>query len=94
MHIYNTLAARNFIVLFLAFFIFADHVFSQNPTPTPESDLIRVNTDLIQTNITVVDKNNRFVDGLKALRRVRKMTDRALSTIIERRSRPVSIKLE
>ncbi len=65
MNIRNGFTARNFAVAFLAFLIFADNVFSQSPTPTPESDLIRVNTDLIQTNITVLDKNNRFVDDLK-----------------------------
>ena len=68
MNIRNNFTARNFAVAFLAFFIFASNVFGQNPTPTPESDLIRVNTDLIQTNITVLDKNKRFVDGLKAER--------------------------
>ena len=64
MNIRNGFTARNFAVAFLAFFIFADNVFSQNLIT--ESDLIRVNTDLIQTNITVLDKNRRFVDGLKA----------------------------
>jgi VWFA-related protein len=35
----------------------------QRPAPTPD-DVLRVNTDLVQTAITVVDKNGRFVDGL------------------------------
>lgn len=65
MYIQNIFKARNFTDLFLAFFIFTAAIYGQNPTPTPENDTIRVNTDLIQTNITVLDKNNRFVDGLK-----------------------------
>lgn len=56
--------ARNFIVAFF-FFSLSICVVGQTPTPTPDNDTIRVNTDLIQTNVTVVDKNNRFVDGLK-----------------------------
>ena len=55
MNIRNGFRARNFAIAFLAFLIPADNVFSQNPTPTPENDLIRVNTDLIQTSITVAD---------------------------------------
>ncbi len=69
MHFPNNLSARNIIVIFLAFFIFALTISGQTPTPTPD-ETIRVSTDLIQTNVTVVDKNNRFVDGsyrLKAL---------------------------
>jgi VWFA-related protein len=64
MQIQNVYMARNLIGSFLAFFIFACVSFGQ--TPTPENDTIRVNTDLIQTNITVLDKNKRFVDGLKS----------------------------
>lgn len=50
-----------------AFFVFAVSIVAaaQSPTPTPESETIRVNTDLIQTNVTVLDKSGRFVDGLK-----------------------------
>ncbi len=36
----------------------------QRPAPTPD-DVLRTNTDLVQTAITVVDKNGRFVDGLE-----------------------------
>jgi len=36
------------------------------PTPTSESaeDVIRVNTSLVQTSITVFDKKGNFVEGL------------------------------
>jgi VWFA-related protein len=47
-------------MMFLALFIFNGVSRSQ----TPEDEPISVKTDLIQTNVTVTDKNNRFVDGL------------------------------
>jgi VWFA-related protein len=39
----------------------------QSPTPPPESadDVVRVKTELVQTDVTVVDKQGRFVEGLK-----------------------------
>lgn len=37
---------------------------AQQPMPTPD-DTIRINTDLIQTAISVTDKSGRFVEGLK-----------------------------
>ena len=37
------------------------------PTPSPEQDdVIRVNTELVQTDVMVFDKKGHFVDGLKA----------------------------
>src|SRR5262245_29128673 len=37
------------------------------PSPNPEQDdVIRVNTELVQTDVMVFDKKGRFVDGLKA----------------------------
>ena len=67
MHILSTFKARRFAVAFLAIFVFAVcSVYGQAPTPTPFKDeIISVRTDLIQTNVTVFDKNNRFVEGLK-----------------------------
>jgi len=64
MKIQNIFPARKHTSLFLAFFVCSMTIHEQ--TPTPDADAIRVSTDLIQTNITVVDKNKRFVDGLKA----------------------------
>ena len=41
-------------------------VFSQDKPPQQQTDdVIRVNTELVQTDITVLDKKGRFVDGLK-----------------------------
>ncbi len=34
--------------------------------PGPSDDVVRVKTELVQTDVTVVDKRGRFVDGLKA----------------------------
>ncbi len=39
----------------------------QNPTPDAQTeDVLRINTELIQTGVTVLDKQGRFVEGLKA----------------------------
>lgn len=40
---------------------------SQNPSPPPQSpdDVIRVSTELVQTDVMVFDKKGRFVDGLR-----------------------------
>ncbi|MCY7346504.1 MAG: hypothetical protein LH614_09840 [Pyrinomonadaceae bacterium] len=57
MHIQNIFKAGNFVLMFLAFFVFFS--VAEGQTPTPENETIRVNTDLIQTNVTVVDKSNR-----------------------------------
>ena len=37
---------------------------AQQPSKPHADDVLRINTDLVQTAITVVDKNGRFVDGL------------------------------
>jgi VWFA-related protein len=38
---------------------------AQQPQPkAQDDDVLRINTDLVQTAITVIDKNGRFVDGL------------------------------
>ncbi|HKP71430.1 MAG TPA: VWA domain-containing protein, partial [Pyrinomonadaceae bacterium] len=35
------------------------------PTPEPADEVIRVNTELVQTDVIVLDKQGKFVDGLK-----------------------------
>src|SRR6267142_5495015 len=38
---------------------------AQQPQPkAQDEDVLRISTDLVQTAITVIDKNGRFVDGL------------------------------
>lgn len=58
----------NFLLLFVCFAVFVFAAYGQerkNETTNDKNDTIRVNTNLIQTEVTVVDKNGRFVDGLK-----------------------------
>src|SRR5258708_16281843 len=51
----------------VAFFLAAASAQAQTkPAPSPEQeDVIRVNTELVQTDIMVFDKKGHFVDGLK-----------------------------
>nr|MDQ3011539.1 VWA domain-containing protein [Acidobacteriota bacterium] len=37
----------------------------QQPKPQPDDTTVRINTTLVQTDVTVLDKQGRFVDGLK-----------------------------
>src|ERR1044071_10259890 len=37
-----------------------------SPTPTPQEDVVRVYTELVQTDVMVFDKQGKFVNGLKA----------------------------
>lgn len=62
MFVPKTIISLRFFALFFAVIFFSICVAAQDNEP---QDAIRVNTDLIQTSVTVVDKNNRFVDGLK-----------------------------
>jgi hypothetical protein len=39
---------------------------SQTPQREQADDVVRVKTELVQTDITVVDKRSRFVEGLSA----------------------------
>src|SRR5215831_2690184 len=40
-------------------------VSAQQPQNAPPEDVVRVNTDLVQSAITVVDKDGHFVEGLR-----------------------------
>ena len=44
----------------------AQQSFAQVKTQTPPDDVISVKTELVQTDLTVVDKRGHFVDGLTA----------------------------
>ena len=52
-------------------FLFPAIVFSQTKPAEPQKqpgetqDVIKFDTSLVQTDVTVFDKNGRFVDGLK-----------------------------
>src|SRR5215212_4633478 len=42
------------------------HAQQQPPPQKQADDVVRISTELVQTGVTVVDKQGRFVDGLKA----------------------------
>jgi hypothetical protein len=37
----------------------------QEPLPAQADEVVRINTDLMQVEVTVVDKQGRFVEGLQ-----------------------------
>src|SRR6266576_282265 len=52
----------------LAVLILPLQVSAQTPSPSPQQpadDVIRINTDLVQTDVMVFDKKGVFVNGLK-----------------------------
>jgi len=54
-----------FTIVLLLTAIAIDPVIAQQPSPqTPADDVVRINAELVQTAITVVDKNGKFVEGL------------------------------
>jgi VWFA-related protein len=55
---------RAIAVFFLAF-TFVSYGQEQPKKPDQVDDTIRINTELVQTGVTVFDKQGRFVDGLK-----------------------------
>lgn len=46
-------------------FAMSSMLFAQEKKPAEQDDVVRVKTDLIQTGVTVLDKQGRFVDGLR-----------------------------
>ena len=53
-----------YLVLLLSLSLIA--VNAQEPAqPRQQQDVIRTNTELVQTAITVLDKSGKFVDGLQ-----------------------------
>jgi Ca-activated chloride channel homolog len=44
---------------------FQDQKPTASPTPAEPDDVVRVTTDLVVVNVTVLDKNGKFVTGLK-----------------------------
>lgn len=59
---------RSFISLFLLVIglVSSQQLLGQVRTQTPQDDVIRTKTELVQTDVTVVDKRGRFVGGLRA----------------------------
>lgn len=61
------------VCLFACVLLFSSSVFGQNPTQPPaqpkgqdQSDVLRVYTQLVQTDVMVFDRQGRFVNGLKS----------------------------
>ncbi len=55
------------VLLFLAALAgLSAHAQQQPPPQGKTDDVVRISTELVQTGVTVVDKQGRFVDGLKA----------------------------
>src|SRR5262245_56366808 len=55
---------RKIVITLLTFSFLITTTFGQDPRPA-DDDVIRIRTDLVQTGVVVVDKQGKFVDGLK-----------------------------
>ncbi len=56
---------RGFTIALLLTAVTIDPVLAQQPSAhDPKDDVVRINAELVQTAITVVDKNGKFVEGL------------------------------
>lgn len=61
------ISARTLLLSISGLVLITPNVFGQQQKPAQQADdVIRVNTELVQTDLTVVDKRGHFVDGLKA----------------------------
>jgi VWFA-related protein len=60
---FKTLALQILVPVAAASFILAGSAAAQQPQK-PSDDVVRVNTDLVQTALSVVDKDGHFVEGL------------------------------
>ncbi len=65
----RTTALTAFVCLF--FLVLNAHAQKKKPTPTPtptaveQDDVVHISTELVQTDVTVFDKDGKFVSGLK-----------------------------
>ena len=55
----------SFLNLLLIGLVSSQQIAGQNKTQAPD-DVVRTKTELVQTDVTVVDKRGRFVEGLRA----------------------------
>lgn len=46
-------------------FLFVFTSFAQKPTPTPDDDVVKISTNLIQIDVTVTDKKGKIITDLK-----------------------------
>src|SRR5689334_24270947 len=54
-----------YLVLLLTLSLIAANAQQPAPQPSPQQDVIRTNTELVQTAVTVLDKKGNFADGLQ-----------------------------
>jgi VWFA-related protein len=68
MPLFNDRPHRSLFLLLICLLVFASKALGQkqSPTPQPADDVVRVKTELVQTDVTVVDKRGRFFPGLKS----------------------------
>src|SRR5438874_13276533 len=59
-----SLAKRTVLLLLALTVIHVGLAHAQQPQKPVTDDVLRVNTELVQTAITIIDKQGRFVDGL------------------------------
>ncbi len=71
--------SRKTIITILALSMFIKAAFGQEPRPS--DDVVRITTELVQTGVVVVDKQGRFVDGLKPEDFVLKVDGKAVSPL-------------
>jgi VWFA-related protein len=66
---FNPIACRTFLLVLVASFALSSHILGQSQKPPQQEpqpdDVIRVNTELVQTDVMVFDKKGHFVDGLQ-----------------------------
>jgi VWFA-related protein len=53
------------LLVLMVFWVFCAPDQAQSPSKQQPDDVVRVKTELVQTDVTVVDKRGRVVDGLK-----------------------------
>jgi VWFA-related protein len=63
----NLFAMRVLTAALLCVFVFGSVIFGQQQqtTAAQTDDVLRINTELVQTGVTILDKQGRFVEGLK-----------------------------
>ena len=83
MSVFNHRLRRQLLVVVAGLFMAVTSVRGQSPPSQPQQpqadDVIRVNTELVQTDAMVFDKNGRFVSGLNAEQFVLKIDNKPRS---------------
>ena len=58
------MSSQKILITILTFSLLISVTFAQDPKPAAD-DVVRITTELVQTGVVVVDKQGRFVEGLK-----------------------------